>query len=585
MVWVASITLTNGLVRQTRLRALLHKDIGDLLSGGGHFDLMSLFSAKSVLQQLKSGCLGKRHSMRQWAARLVSMLDPDAKGRGVVLNGVWAPLAAVIGTFSSTAAVVTALVNMVARDAWALPLSKGLVRVGTQPAAPATERTYPRLPAHHKFNVCANEVEVVVALEAWIHQRWHKVYPFTDANVPSWAQYPIEIAKFVHLFLLTKGGQAPGQGLFNNNPAVHVFREFGHATPSGAPILEFAGEHVDVKNPGTGSIKNDHGCPDGGPSPVVVGGNFRRAGEVHRYKTWDGRLRRLYGLGVMRALEVMPAGARRYQSQSVNLSLCDASCTDWDAPTAEFVPAEKDESWWSLETDRTKSMVSVHDAFTAFITRMQAPTGARVLRGRPLWTSSSEDANGDQSGDDSSGNEGGEAAGRQGDDGNGVDSNSNNNGSSDGSRSPPVGFSAPSASDDAAAEPPREAGGLTCDGTDDSVGHSDGRGHDRNSDNTRNDAIDGDGGGGSSPTVEFGVPSAHDGTANILRCKTSDTGVRMYLLHDPTSDALLWTDAFNVPTFMLAAFKTNSRDRAFRRRARDLERGATKTTVSIVDSD
>ena len=82
------------------------------------------------------------------------------------------------------------------------------------------------------------------------------------------------------------------------------------------------------------------------------------------------------------------------------------------------------------------------------------------------------------------------------------------------------------------------------------------------------------------PTMGLGSQSAGDGAAVILRTKTSDDGLRQYLVHDPTSNDLLWTDESSVPAFMLDAFKTNARDRAFRRRARDLERGVTNAADS-----
>ena len=342
---------------------------------------------------------------RQWAERLMAMFaTPGTTQRGRLVNGVAEQLLSIISTFTSTSAVTDALAEMPPPDVWALPLSNGVARVNAAPAVPA-ERAYPRLPPHHKFNINPDERAVVVMLEAWIHARWLRVYReprgFTDPNIPKWAQYPIEFAKLVHTFLATEGGQCHrASGAFNRNPAFHVHKERGVEAEDGKTYFTFVGEKIGLKSPGSGHIKHIGSYPSGGARPVLLGDTFACKGKHHSWSEWDGRLRRLFGLGVMQALEVVPASYAKYQNCVVNVSLCDPDCTSWDGPSAAMAPPDhRDTSWWNLETDRISLMGPVRRAIEAFVTQLDKWRDVRFNR-VALWTTEAPaDVAGDDGGD------------------------------------------------------------------------------------------------------------------------------------------------------------------------------------------
>ena len=250
----AAHTCTHGLAfaLQSRLTSLKRSDgtEAELLPGAGVWDLMNVFACKGlVMRAWPEAARAKRGSPQSWAKALVSMVHTAAPdNRGQVLAGVSANLAAVIASFASGAAVIAELVAMVPATVWGLPLSNTFVRVRAFAPAPE-DRTYPRLPPHHRFNVDANRRAAVVALELWVRERWARVGTF-DPNVCAWARYPVEYAKLIEQFLLSHGGQsARTEGLFDGNPAKHVLAELSVQGEEG-PEFRFAEECVLVKNPG-----------------------------------------------------------------------------------------------------------------------------------------------------------------------------------------------------------------------------------------------------------------------------------------------------------------------------------------------
>ena len=377
---------------QSELLALSHSLLGDgVLGEGGRWDLMNIFCSKAVVLQLKPGAdRVARGTLQVWASRLVELLATSgAPGRSTLLGNIGPPLSSIIGTFTTPAEVKNALVAMVPRNVWALPLSRGLVRVDAMPEAPA-ERAYPRLPPHHKFNVNPDHREVVVMLEAWIHERWGRVHEFKCPNIPKWFQYPIEFAKLIEQFLATKGGQTDrGHGVFNGNPAGHVIEELGELV-DGERVFTFVGEKLQLKNPGARPVQHVGLVPGGGRNPVVVGDRFGGGGMEHTWCKPKGRLCKMFGLGLMKTLEVVPRHYGQYKSCTINLALCDAECTNWDGPTAELVvPAQRDTAWLTLETRRTAGIRKVHAAYAEFVKQIHRHRD--MAKGKtPLWHSTGD---------------------------------------------------------------------------------------------------------------------------------------------------------------------------------------------------
>lgn len=398
--------------RQSELLALSQPPLGDdLLGVGGDWDIVNIFGSKTVVLKLHPSAhsLVAASTVEVWAEHLLALMGSAGESnRGQVLSSIASPMTSIMSGFTTNEAVAAALVAMVPANVWGLPLSKSVSRIEALPGV-AEERTYPRLPPHHKFNT-SDEKAVVVMLEEWIHERWARVKFL--ANVPRWVQYPIELAKLVQRFLLTNGSQSDRYyGVFSHNPATHVLAELGELRGQ-QRVFTFVGEDWSVKHPAAGVVSNGCRFAGGGATPVLVGDKFCCGGFKHEWRTARGRLCRMYGLGLMQALEIIPAAHNKYMSCTVNLALCDPECVYWDGPAVPVVVPRKPHDhteWWDLKTVRTEGIRKVHGAWAAFVNRVNEHQTAS-FREKQLWTTAGSgvdddpNPNGSDS-DDASGSE------------------------------------------------------------------------------------------------------------------------------------------------------------------------------------